>query len=312
MQSGKRTYGLLILLGMVLGSGWVPSARAATIDIGTQSKSPTVSAWFSEMSYQDRTGALFASDDSRPPSVNLGQKSPSPGAISPLKKRSPVKAFVLSAIIPGAGQIYNGSKWKAAAFLGAEALFWAGHISYHSRGDDKTSEFETFAYAHWSENRYEDFLARNFSHSDGTPVRDDDSALGPDGKLYFGHHLPEVNTDQQYLEMIGKYNQFVFGWDDVDTLETPYTPITNYTSAYSANRLKYEDMRHDANSMYDRATTALFIVMANHLISGFEAAFSAKKHNKAIIAEVDRVTIRAVAARSEYGSFPMLTVNCRF
>jgi len=220
------------------------------------------------------------------------------------EKKSPFRAFVYSAIIPGAGQYYNGSKVKAMVFFGIEALTWTGHIVYHGKGEDKTTEFENFADIHWSENRYGDFLFSNWQ------VRDDDSVLDAYGNSLFTHHLPDTKT-QQYYEMIGKYDQFVFGWDDVDTVATPPTR-ENITEAYSANRMHYEDMRHKANQMFDRATASLIATMANHLISGVEAALAAKSHNKKVKPLTDRLSFRAVTAEINDNHFPMLTMTYRF
>lgn len=33
--------------------------------------------------------------------------------------------------------------------------------------------------------------------------------------VYFSHHLPDKKT-QEYYEMIGKYDQFRWGWDDYE------------------------------------------------------------------------------------------------
>jgi len=217
------------------------------------------------------------------------------------------KAFLYSLLLPGAGQFYVGSKVKAAAFFGIEVLSWTGLIVYHHRGDVKTDQFNAYADTYWSNYRYSAFLNTNWG------VYDDDSAYNTDGDpssgFFFTHHLPDTRT-QQYYEMIGKYDQFVFGWADVTPLITPDKHATEHTS--SALRLHYEDMRHDANNMYDRATTSLLVMMVNHIISGFEAAWSAKRHNDRLDESQQRLSFRAMAASNEYGRFPMLTMQYRF
>lgn len=220
-------------------------------------------------------------------------------------RKSVQKAFLYSLIVPGAGQFYNGSKIKAILFLGLEAASWAGHLSYHNKGLDRTVEFELFADNHWAESSYGDYLEINWD------VRDDDSIYkdGDETRFYFTHHLPDTKT-QQYYEMIGKYDQFVFGWDDVDSLETP-NPDAHKTT-YSVNRNTYEDMRFEANKMYGRATTSLIVMMGNHLFSAMEAAWSAQRHNKKVDRFVDRVKIRAIMAQTNNEYFPMLTMTYKF
>jgi hypothetical protein len=186
-------------------------------------------------------------------------------------------------------------------------LSWTGLFVYHHKGDVKTDQFNAYADTYWSNDRYTDFLYINWQ------VRDDDSTYNtpgdPTSGFFFTHHLPDTKT-QQYYEMIGKYDQFVFGWADVAPLTTPDRHATERAS--SALRLHYEDMRHDANNMYDRATTSLLVMMVNHIISGFEAAWSAKRHNDRLDESQQRLSFRAMAASNEYGRFPMLTMQYRF
>ncbi len=216
------------------------------------------------------------------------------------------KAFVLSLLVPGAGQLYTGSKLKAAAFFAVEAAAWMGFFVYHGKGNTKTDEFNAFADQNWSETRYDDFLDINWQ------VRDDDSAWvipgDPSSGLFFSHNLPDTKT-QQYYEMIGKYNQFVFGWADVPPQTVPNRHATE--EMYSALRMRYEDMRHDANTMYSRATASLFVMMINHVASAFEAALAAKHYN----AEREKAgdfKIGAVTARSGHEYFPMVTMTYAF
>lgn len=218
-------------------------------------------------------------------------------------RKSPVKAFIYSAIIPGAGQLYNGSKIKAVAFLGLEALAWTGHIIYSGKGDDKTAEFETYANANWSENSYVAWLELNWQQSD------DEDVLNDRGFPLFTHHLPDTKT-QQYYEMIGKYNQFVYGWADTDYNTSPYREA--HPDTYSAMRMHYESMRHDANKMYDKASTAIVVSMVNHVISGFEAALAARSHNKNVDALANKISVKAQTAQLNDEYFPMLTMTYKF
>lgn len=192
------------------------------------------------------------------------------------KKKSVAKAFFYSLVIPGAGQFYTGSKLKGFIFLGVEALGWAGYISYQNSGDDKTEEYEAFARAHWYDQAYWDSLKvyRNIDKWEDDQV--------------FPHHLPwkinengdtVVNLNHEYYENIGKYDQFVWGWDDLQQIESPVNSTTPELSFRSSRRLEYVDMREQANSDYDKARTFGILVIANHVISAFEAAFSAKRFN---------------------------------
>ncbi len=305
MQFGRQIKTRLGLLGLLLAATpLVLQARPVSPPFVANDAPASVTQYFTAL----RLGALDSPETGTAPEkfprldVRTGADSPRAAGWKNGKK-----AFLYSLLLPGAGQLYVGSRVKAAAFFGIEVLSWTGVFYYHHKGDVKTDLFNAYADAHWSNDRYSDFLYINWQ------VRDDDSTFNtpgdPTSGFFFTHHLPNTKT-QQYYEMIGKYNQFVFGWDDVTPLTTPDRHATEHT--YSAHRLHYEDMRHDANNMYHRATTSLLVMMVNHVISGFEAAWSAKRHNDRLDESSQKLSFRAMAASNEYGRFPMLTMRYRF
>ncbi len=67
------------------------------------------------------------------------------------KKKNPKAAFVMSAVIPGAGQIYAKSYIKAAAFLAVEVAAWTYYAQNNSEGRRIEAEFQAYADTHWSE-----------------------------------------------------------------------------------------------------------------------------------------------------------------
>lgn len=177
--------------------------------------------------------------------------------------KSPRKALLLSAVVPGLGEFYAGSKWKTPIFLGAEVAGFVMYFTNTKKGDEKTDEFEAFADAHWSEQEYWEAVAREA----GLDPNDID-ALREYEAQHFSHSLHR-EKDQQYYEMIGKYDQFNAGWDDTDT----------HRGRDSKHRLEYEDMRAEANSFYKKATTGVTIVMVNHVLSAIDAAWTTVYHN---------------------------------
>ncbi len=197
----------------------------------------------------------------------------------PSGRKSPFKAFLLSAVVPGAGQWYYGSRIKPPVFLAVEALAWGFHLKYHGDGEDATDVYEAFNRAHWSPDAYADYLEYVYGH------RDDDDITAQE----VSHHLPDTET-QQYFEMTGKYNQFAWGWDDAtlgglvltDRITAGnLTAITSdATTPSSPRRTTYEGLRHDANRKYDKATKMTIVVMANHLVSALEAYFMTAARNK--------------------------------
>ncbi len=182
-------------------------------------------------------------------------------------KHSPVKATIFSAVVPGAGQAYNKSWIKAVAFLAIEVGGWIGNRHYESEGDRLTDEFETFANAHWSADRYYDWLAER----SGYP-RNEIDRLKEYERATYSHFLPDTKN-QTYYENIGKYDQFNIGWDDA----------TQGGARDSANREAYDFMRADANDQYSAATLLASAILLNHVVSAIDAAWTTNRYNKKIV-----------------------------
>ena len=144
--------------------------------------------------------------------------------------------ILCSALIPGTGEMLNKSWVKGTVFVGVEIALWFGYSHYNSKGNDWEDVFHDYADTHWSEQRWLDYY---------NPEMDPST-----------HSLPETKT-QQYYEMIVKYNQFKLGWDDWQ----PGSP------ALTDNRNDYEEMRHNSNVEFKRASFCAMGVLANHLFS---------------------------------------------
>ncbi len=220
-----------------------------------------------------------------------------------VNKKSGVKAAFLSAFIPGAGEVYAKSYWKAAIFAALEIGLWTANVVYNNKGDDEDSKMRQYGDAHWSPKVYWSYVYKKAvdqglwsgqtlnGHTDaqGRFVLDDQyfnqdliRELYPlQDDLGFTHQLPLTKT-QQYYEMIYKYlGQFGVGWDDVyQTFNDPYYyEIDSHLGHLTPNISKYRSMRNLSNHYYDVATTMMSFVLANHLLSAFDAAWTVKKYN---------------------------------
>nr|MBN2276741.1 hypothetical protein [candidate division Zixibacteria bacterium] len=218
--------------------------------------------------------------------------------------KSPQKAFIYSLLIPGWGQRYCGSHiMKTMGFLGTEIGMWMGYFNFHNNGNKLTDDFEAFADDHWVEGdstvseSYRGWLYAVDSTEDE-----------------FTHTLPDFNN-QQYYEMIGKYDQFRTGWDDY-WLDPDYYEIVDSATGgkvyLSPNRAKYEDMRKDANDELDKANKFIIGSVLVHLVSAFDAAISAKRHNRN---EASKMWLSVKAEMKRYSAkeiIPVFTIACRF
>jgi hypothetical protein len=89
------------------------------------------------------------------------------------------------------------------------------------------------------------------------------------------HSLPAYNT-QQYYEMIGKYDQFMKGWEDWKQGGPNLTP----------KRYHYESMRHAHNEQLINASKCTMAALGNHLISAMDAAWTVHRANRTLSVQV--------------------------
>lgn len=207
------------------------------------------------------------------------------------EKKSPILAGLLSLVIPGAGQVYNGDYWKAGLFLGAEAGMIITALAYEKKGDDKTVEFEAYADKNWDMVKYTEWILKyktELGLPDSASVTiNPNTALAPwervdrdqlnywEGKIFSHRIYPHGH--QQYYEMIGKYLQFTYGWSDTE----PASVERNSPKPGSQFDV-YRNMRGEANDYYAVTSTMIKLILVNHLVSVVDAIISTVLDNKAI------------------------------
>ena len=175
---------------------------------------------------------------------------------APPSAKSPKQAFIRSLLIPGWGEFYSGAKYRAAGFLGAEALTWLAWANWRSKGADLRAEFRLYADQYWSLARYESWRAYNADQP--TPAQ------------YFETEtLPTKAEDiQQYYELVGKYKQFIYGWEDLSG-----EPLSvNNLSIESNLQEQYETMRNESNKNLKRASVIIGLTVVNRIISAVHAS----------------------------------------
>lgn len=180
--------------------------------------------------------------------------------------KSPGKAFLLSLLLPGLGELYAGARYRAAGFMTAEAVTWVAYAHWRSKGTDLRDEFRAYADRNWSLARYRDWQAFN-------------AALPQSQQYIETETLPEIQADeQQYYELIGKYDQFIFGWSDV--ADEPLG--SNNHSIISPLQTEYEILRNDSNQPLKRASVVIGLTVVNRIVSAIHASSYAKLKNQSM------------------------------
>lgn len=219
-------------------------------------------------------------------------------------KYSPLKAGLLSAVIPGGGQFYTKSYLKSALFFTAEVALWVVYFSYTKKGDEQTIRFKQYADENWSVVDYAEWMNQwmtKYGTPDAPIIRiTPDPSLKPwqrvdwsrlnEAERYiaqraggFSHTLPFYG-EQQYYELIGKYHQYAPGWNDFDRNFVP----ENVSELKPTPKFKfYSSERGKANDFYSIATTSAFVLVANHVLSTVDAVITAMLSNRKLKTETN-------------------------
>jgi hypothetical protein len=213
--------------------------------------------------------------------LDPGQEMPTPtdqDTPKELTHKNPWLAMGLSAALPGAGQFYlDRTSLLSFVYVGVEALAWYLNVTWDQDGDDKTREFEEFAWqgvvaedagaprneileeeGHWSWARWREVYRGEVDPPPGCELFFDifnyeevDSTL-----VYFW-----FENQHEFYEDIGKYDKYGCGW------------------ANPADRDTYRAMRTEANNLLNRSRNMRSVILVNHLASSVHAFFQARRHN---------------------------------
>lgn len=267
------------------------------------------------------------------------------GSEPELKTKSTRKAFFLSMLVPGLGETYVGSK-RGIAFFAVEALSWWMYLSNTNEGNDLEDDYQRYADTHW---HYTETTASGGSELDHNywlwlkyqfqQVNKFDDTLDPkdyktinelldytvqnSNSPIFGHsihNLPSTKT-QQYYEMIGKYPQFVYGWEDVGntslnpTIRDDQDKINMGVAVNlvkSPMRIKYEDMRDDSNNKLKAGQRGIHLMLISRVVSAVHAGRLAYHHNQKMKSELSSVKIDIVQKQIIDNKVPMILLTKKF
>ena len=196
---------------------------------------------------------------------------------------SPRRAFLSSILLPGLGQFLAGNSMRGAIFSGIELAALGMYLNWNGKGKDTEDEFRKDAGEQWDPLAYRGWrgstISRNSSITHALPCSSQVyKSLGNEsesgGSLDFGDC---ASTEiQQYYELIGKYDQYVAGWEDLVRLpeenRAVWTEVDSVENFRSQMRLDYELKRDESNRYLKRASWMTGILLVNHIISAIDAA----------------------------------------
>lgn len=237
-----------------------------------------------------------------------------PAVATPASARSPRRAFLYSALVPGSGELWAGAGRRAVLFFGLEVAGLGTYITWNGKGKDLEDDFRARADQEYNPWNYLGWRAsRNSRFSSITHALPCSSyvAAAPSSTPVADAIADCPGSEkQQFYELIGKYNQFVAGWKDLvgpDGNPAVATEVDSAENFSSDLRLSYEEDRDESNKYLKRASNALGFLLVNHVLSAIDAARVARARGLGQgEALIDRRTRFGVAFGGRGGSTPML------
>lgn len=246
------------LLSLVAGLLALPAVVSAGSDAYPPETPPLIPDGAVRLADPSALAAEF--EAGRPATLSMGGGSgflqSEPGS---KKKYLPV---LLSALVPGAGEIYMGYWKRGAVLVAAEAAAWTGYVKFHEDGLDMREQYEAFADENWSQRKWIDDHPNVYPTFQGWSVEQLDS-LGQvvSGSGSWPGYNPWVSKEedkQHFYENIGKYDWYISGWTDYDPDTQPHdTPL----------RDEYRSMRRESNDDLDTANRFIFLSLAARVFS---------------------------------------------
>ena len=211
----------------------------------------------------------------------------------------PTKAMFKSLLIPGWGQYQNKDDiWKTVAFISVEIAGIISSIQLTNKAENIRHDFEKYGDEHWTLERWYNNSRLIFPNNwKNILVGTHKLSLNINGNYYFTDELSNlieiyrwndisVIRDRDFYENIGKYDQFVGGWDD--KYDNPFDGKGNWYTIQkenvesiilTKNKNYYRELRHESNQLKHYSRYAVTTIMFNHIISGLDAFIVSNKKN---------------------------------
>ena len=236
--------------------------------MGIASKEPNVEQNYNILPLSEKSSENFQSTSFRLISVLGAQTLPNEqseipsiegrqGALKLEPTKSPTKAFLYSALVPGSGQLYIGAK-RGYLQIAAEVGLLATYFITHSKAQNLREDYR--------EQVRENIVFEGPTRIDNwDPIED------------FEHATQYENWNHPYDSEATRARTGKWHWkrDGEAFKDRPAKEVPA-----SEARLEAFETRMDANDKFQLAKTFLGIALLNHVVSAIDARIAAKSYNK--------------------------------
>jgi hypothetical protein len=259
MRKARMREGFSILLasttGLLVGSALAESESL----LGTGSRP-----------MQSRTSFDAAANPLLPSSVRLDLQTTGGGVVTPgqvSSKRDYIVPVLLSAAVPGLGEISTGHWKRGVPLVAVDIATWSLYAYFQNEGHNWRDDYEAFADIHWLYDQWQANL-ETYYNDPQDPTHDFYDPTQPYNCTC--PYIPKEEDKQHYYENIGKYLYYYPGWDDWQYSGDPAT------SDSQSRRAEYASMRQSSNDNFDHASAMIVVAMLTRVGSMIQTALLVK------------------------------------
>ncbi|MBN1886264.1 MAG: hypothetical protein JW876_12175 [Candidatus Krumholzibacteriota bacterium] len=262
------------LLTLALGASPVLAGRVATKSVfeterGTRGIETRLAGEALRMG-----GTRLASPEVSITELNMRRNPAVPSGGS--TRRRVAISVLASAVLPGLGELYlyldSRDPWTLARvplFMAFDAYNWYMYRDNHDTGKDIKREYMAFADAHWSEARFLEQHPCCVGYGGCESWEWYNEWCSDQGSDYF-LYMPKSQDVEEYYENLGKYDPFVYGWDDWATWS-----VEQPGNFWTPNRTRYVSLRQESNKYLGRADDNIMYLIVNRVVSMVDAGWIA-------------------------------------
>jgi hypothetical protein len=182
-----------------------------------------------------------------------------PGEFEETKEglKSMTKAALLSLILPGAGEIYGGSRTKGKIFIVSEASIWAGFFAFRTYGAWLEDDYRVYAATHAKANL--------------------------EGKS-------ESFFDQLgFYDSRDQYNQFALLYYRAERQPYPVDDFWYWAWDSRGSRYHYRDLKNRSKDASRRALYMVGLSVVNRIVSVVDAMKTVRSYNRRKSLELSQI-----------------------
>ena len=194
--------------------------------------------------------------------------------------KSMTKAALLSLLLPGAGEIYGGSKTKGKIFIFSEASLWAGFFGFRTYGAWLKEDYKVYAASHARVNLEE---------------KSDD----------FFDQLAFYDSRDQY-------NQFAPLYHRGEKQPYPENDFWNWEWDIEESRYYYRDLKNRSKSASRKALYMVGLSVVNRIVSVVDAMKTVRTYNRKKSLEFSQIKFDLKANPLGHNPTVMLYISRRW